>query len=55
MTAAKAIVGSAIATLSYFVPVVDDGITASEWLGGLAAAFVAFNAVYWTSNKDEDA
>jgi hypothetical protein len=48
--AAKAYVGGAVAALAFAAPVVDDGLTASEALGILSAALVAFQAVFWTSN-----
>lgn len=49
----KAIVAALVAALSYAVPVVDDGLAASEVLGIVLAAVVAFEAVYWTSNRPQ--
>lgn len=53
--AAKAYVAGAVAGLAFAGPVVDDGLTASETLGILGAALVAFQAVFWTSNRSADA
>lgn len=49
--AAKAYVAAAVAALSAAVPLVDDGLTSSEVLGVIAAALVAFQTVYWTTNR----
>lgn len=48
--AAKAYVAAAIAAGSFLAPVVDDGLLASEAIGGGVAALVAWQAVYWTPN-----
>lgn len=48
--AAKAYVSSAVAALAFAIPVVDDGLTASDALGIASAALVAFQLTYWTSN-----
>ncbi len=49
---ATAWVAAGVAALGYLVPVVDDGLTASEGLGAALAALVAWQAVYWTRNGD---
>ena len=49
----KAIVGALVAALSYAIPVIDDGLAASEVLGIVLAAVVGFQAVYWTSNDPQ--
>lgn len=49
---AKAYVAGAIAAVSFAIPVVDDGLLPSEGLGIVLAALVAFQAVYWTNNKE---
>lgn len=48
--AAKAYVGAAIAAVAFAGPVVDDGLTASEALGIVGVALVAFQGVFWTTN-----
>lgn len=50
---AKAIVASAVAGLSFAIPVVDDGLAASEALGIVLAAIVGFQAVYWTPRGEQ--
>lgn len=50
--AAKAYTSAAVAALAFAAPVVDDGLSASESLGIISAAVVAFQAVYWTTNRD---
>lgn len=52
MNAAKAWVGAAVAALSFAIPVADDGLVASEWLGILLAGLVAWQGVYWTTNRE---
>jgi len=48
----KAIMGGLTAGIAFAIPVVDDGILLSEYLG-IAGAFIAgFNAVYWTRNRE---
>ena len=50
-TAAKAIVGAAIAGLTAVGVALGDGtITSSEWVTVALAVIVAGNAVYWTPN-----
>lgn len=49
--AAKAYVAAGIAALAFAVPVVDDGLAVSEALGILSAALVAFQGVFWTTNR----
>lgn len=49
----KAIVAGVVAALSYAVPVVDDGLVASEGLGIALAALVGWQAVYWTENRGQ--
>ena len=49
---AKAIVGALVAGASFAIPVVDDGLVASEVLGILVAALVAFTAVWGVPNAD---
>lgn len=48
---AKALVAGAIAAISFAVPVVDDGVVPSEVGGILLAFIVAWQGVYWVSNK----
>lgn len=48
--AAKAYVGALVAAASTAVPLVDDGVTASEALLIAGAALVGFQTVFWTSN-----
>jgi hypothetical protein len=52
---AKAIAGGLIAGASTAVPMVNDGLSLSEWLLILIAAVVGFNGVFWTPNRDPDA
>ena len=47
---AKAIIGAMVAGASFAIPVVDDGLVASEVLGSLVAALVAFTAVWAVPN-----
>lgn len=47
---AKAIIGAMVAGASFAIPVVDDGLAASEVLGIVVAALVAFTAVWATPN-----
>lgn len=49
---AKAIVGALVAAASFAIPVVDDGLVASEALGILVAALAAFTAVWGVPNAD---
>lgn len=49
--AAKAYVAGAIAALSAAVPLADKGLTGGEVCGIAAAALVAFQGVFWTTNK----
>lgn len=47
---AKAISGGVVAGLTFLIPVVDDGLVASE-IGGIALAVITgFGAVYFTSD-----
>lgn len=46
----KAVVSGAAAAIAFAVPVVDDGLVASETLGIISAFLVAFTAVYFTNN-----
>jgi len=46
----KAIVAGVVAGLTFAIPGVDDGLTASEVLGTALAGLVAWQAVYWTKN-----
>lgn len=48
----KAIVGAIIAGASFAVPVVDDGLVASEVLGIMLAIVVGFQGVYWANNSE---
>lgn len=48
---AKALVGATVAGLSALLPVVDDGLTTSEFLAALLAALIGWQAIYWTPNK----
>jgi len=50
----KAIVGGIIAGLSFAIPIVDDGATPGEVLGIALAAIIGWQAVYWTTNADEE-
>lgn len=52
---AKAVAGGVVSGASAAVPLVNDGMTLSEWLLVLIAAVVGFNAVFWTPNKDPQA
>jgi hypothetical protein len=47
----KAIVGGAIAGLTYLVPVSGDGISLPESLATVLAFLVGFNGVYWVKNR----
>jgi|JI10StandDraft_1071094.scaffolds.fasta_scaffold943590_2 hypothetical protein len=47
----KAIVAGAVAGLAFAIPVVDDGLVASEILGIALAVLTGHQAVYWTKNK----
>lgn len=47
---AKAIVGAIVAAASYAVPVIDDGLVASEWLGIVIAGLVALGVVWAVPN-----
>lgn len=49
--AAKAYVAGAIAGLAFAGPALDKGLTAGEVCGVAGAALVAFQAVFWTTNK----
>jgi hypothetical protein len=48
----KAIVAGLIAAISYAIPVVDDGLKASEALAIILAALVGSGVVYAVPNKD---
>lgn len=50
---AKAIVAGLVAGLSFAVPVVDDGLVASEALGIALAALTGWQLVFWTRNTPE--
>lgn len=53
-TAAKAIVGAAIAGLTAVGVALGDGvITSSEWVTVALAVIVAGNGVYWTPNGSD--
>ena len=52
--AAKAYCASAIAAVSFLVPVMDDGLSLPELLGALGAALAAFQGTYWVSNAGSD-
>jgi hypothetical protein len=47
----KAIAAAAVGALSFAIPVVDDGLTASEALGIILAAIVGSGIVAATPNK----
>lgn len=49
--AAKAYVAGAIAACAFAGPALDKGLTAAEGVGIVGAALVAFQAVFWTTNK----
>jgi len=52
MSAAKALVGAAIAALSSIAAgLVDDDLTSNEWLTAIVAGLVALGAVYAVPNK----
>jgi hypothetical protein len=51
MNQMKAVVAGLVAGLSFAVPVVDDGLAASEGLGIVLAALVGWQTVYWTKNR----
>lgn len=48
----KAVLGALAAALAFLAPVVDDGVTAGELLGALAAALGAGGLVYGVPNDD---
>ena len=50
-TFAKAIAGAATAAIAFAVPVVDDGLVASEVLGILGAGLAGFLLVYNVPNR----
>ena len=49
---AKAFTGAVVAGASFAIPVIDDGLTASEVLGITVAALTAFGMVWGVPNKD---
>lgn len=51
MPYAKAVLAAIIAAVSFAIPVVDDGVTASEVLGIILAGLVALGTVYAIPNK----
>lgn len=51
MPYAKAVLAAIIAAISFAVPVVDDGVTASEVLGIVLAGLVALGSVYAIPNR----
>lgn len=54
MSYAKAVVGAVVAGASAAIPLVDDGLAASEALGVLVATLTAFGAVWATPNRDPE-
>ena len=52
---AKAVAAFVVAGASFAIPVVDDGLTASEWLGIIVAAFAGLGIVYSVPNRDPKA
>jgi hypothetical protein len=50
LSRAKSIVAGVIAGAAFLVPVVDDGMEPSEWLGLVVAFLAAQQATYWTPN-----
>lgn len=51
MPYAKALLGGLVAALSFAIPVVDDGLIASEVLGILLAGLTGTGLVYAVPNK----
>lgn len=51
-TYAKAALAGTIAAISFAIPVVDDGVTASEVLGILLAGLVGLGVVYRVPNAE---
>ena len=52
---AKAVTAAVVAGASFAIPVVDDGLAASEWLGIIVAALTAFGTVWAIPNRDPNA
>ena len=52
---AKAVAGGLVSGASAAVPLVNDGLTLSDWLIIVISTVVGFNAVFWTPNKDPQA
>lgn len=50
---AKALVAAATSALSFLIPVVDDGLTTSEGLGGVLAFLVGLGVTYAVPNRPE--
>lgn len=51
MTVAKAVIGGVVAAISFAIPIVDDGLVASEVLGILLAGLTGTGLVYVTPNR----
>lgn len=48
----KAILGGTVAALSFAIPVIDDGLVASEILGVVLAGLTGFGVVFGASNSE---